>query len=128
MTILEALDTINRMKPNTYDNHTMIKWLSTLDGLIFRQVISTHEQTLEEGEEPMTFEGYTDDTPLSTELIVGEPYDEIYASWLEAKIDYANGDIQKYNNSVVHYNDIYQSYVDDYNRTHMPLTNKFKFF
>jgi hypothetical protein len=123
MTIMEAIHRIGTVKPNGYDQPQKIKWLSTLDGIIKGEIIDTHE-----GGEDVAFEGYTEGTNLSTELLVPAPYDDIYIRYLEMQIDYANGEYGKYNNSKVMYNETYTAFKKFYNRTHMPNGKKFTFF
>ena len=123
MTIMEALHRIDSIKPNTYRQSEKIKWLSTLDGRVKGEIIDTHE-----GAEAVEFKGYTDDTTLTTELLIPAPYDEVYLFYLESKIDYWNGEIGKYNNSISMFNDAYSAYEKYYNRVHMPKGKKFKFF
>ena len=122
MTILEAVHKIDTVKPNSYTQPEKVKWLSTLDGIIKSEIIDTHE-----GGEGIEFEGYHDDTDLDTILLVPAPYDDVYIRWLEARIDYANGEINKYNNSLTAFNDAYGLYANHYNRKHMPKGKKFKF-
>ena len=123
MTILEAINRVDSTKPNSYTQVEKVDWLSTLDGIIKNEIIDTHE-----GGEDVVFAGYDADTSLDTELLVPAPYDDIYIRWLEARIDYANGEFGKYNNSLTAYNDAYSLYAKYYNRKHMPKGNKFKFF
>ena len=123
MTIMDALYRINEIKPNGYSQSEKIKWLSALDGVIKSEIIDTHEIVKE-----VVFNGYTEEANLTTELLVPHPYDEVYLRWLEAQIDYANGEYGKYNNSLVAYNDAYSMFARYYNRTHMPLGKKFKYF
>ena len=123
MTIMEAIHRIGTVKPNGYDQPQKIKWLSTLDGIIKKEIIDTHE-----GGENVAFDGYTEETNLSTELLVPAPYDDIYIRYLEMQIDYANGEYGKYNNSKAMYNETYTAFKKFYNRTHMPKGKKFKFF
>ena len=123
MTILEAINRVDSTKPNSYTQVEKVDWLSTLDGIIKNEIIDTHE-----GGEDVVFAGYDADTSLDTELLVPAPYDDIYIRWLEARIDYANGEFGKYNNSLTAYNDAYILYARYYNRKHMPKGNKFKFF
>lgn len=123
MTIMEVLYRIDAVKPNSYTQSEKIKWLSSLDGVIKNNIIDTHE-----GGEDVVFNGYNENTDISTTLLVPAPYDDIYLRWLEAQIDYANGEYGKYNNSLVTYNDAYDLYQKYYNRTHMPKGKKFKFF
>jgi hypothetical protein len=123
MTIIEALHRIDSVKPNTYNQSEKINWLSTLDGIVKSEIIDTHE-----GAEGVTFNGYTESTDLTTNLLVPEPYDEVYIYWLAAKIDYWNGEFGKYNNSIVMYNKAFATFARNYNRTHKPKGKKFKFF
>lgn len=123
MTITEAINKIDALKPNNYSQPDKIAWLSTLDGIIKKEIIDTHE-----GSDAVTFNGYKVDTALETELLVPAPYDDVYIRWLEAQIDYANGEYGKYNNSMALYNTAYLSYERYYNRNNMPLGRKFKFF
>lgn len=123
MTLIEAINRINVLKPNTYSQEEKVSWLSTIDGIIKKEIIDTHE-----GADEVVFNGYNELTSLSTVLLVPEPYDDIYLRWLEAQIDYANGEYARYNNVVQAYNDAYSAYFRHYNKTHMPLGKKFMFF
>jgi hypothetical protein len=123
MNIIEAINQVDVVKPNTYDQSQKIKWLSNLDGIVKKEIIDTHE-----GSENVTFNGYTDATLLTTKLLIPAPYDVVYIRYLEMQIDYANGEYAKYNNSMEVYNEAYTAFQRYYNRTHMPKGNKFKFF
>lgn len=122
MTILDAIHQIDTLKPNTYSQEQKIRWLSTLDGTVKKEIIDTHE-----GGENVPFEPYTVATATS-ELLIPAPYDEVYIRWLEAQIDYTNGEYNKYQNSMTMYNTAYSSFERYYNRTHMPLGSKIKCF
>ena len=123
MTIMEAINRIDVLKPNTFDQSEKIHWLSVLDGLIKAHIIDTHE-----GADTVSFQPYHDDTALTQELIVPHPFDEIYIRWLEAQIDYANGEYDKYNNSISTYNTVYLNFSRYYNRTNRPLKKAFANF
>ena len=123
MTIIEAINLIDNLKPNSYTQPNKIRWLSNLDWTVKTEIIDTHE-----GAESITFGGYDDDVDLTKELLVPKPYDDMYLKWLEAQIDYANGEYGKYNNSMTMFNTAYSAYANHYNRTHMPLGTKIKFF
>ena len=124
MTILEALGRVNKTKPNGFEQGEKIGWLSTCEWNIYRDIVETHE-----GFENVSFTGYTDKTPLDTVLIAPAPYDEVYIRFLEAQIDYANGEIGKYNNSMTLYNEAMLSFRNYYNRIHKPLQkNAMKYF
>ena len=123
MTLMEAMHRADALKPNSYSSAEKIKWLSILDGLVKKKIIDTHE-----GGEDVTFNGYEEDSDLTTELLVPAPYDDIYVHWLTMQIDLNNGEYARYNNSAMVYNSAYQDFANHYNRTHMPLGKKLKFF
>lgn len=123
MTISEALDRIDTLKPNSYSNSEKIKWISILDGIIYTEIICTHE-----GYEGIVFDGYTEETDSSTPLLVPAPYDDIYTFWLQAQIDYTNGEYNKYNNSMVAYDTSLDAYQKYYNKHHKPKSaGRFRF-
>lgn len=121
MTIIEAIGNINNLKPNGFSQPQKIKWLSTLDGMIKKHIIDTHE-----GGETVEFTEYTADS-INTELLVPAPFDGIYMRWLEAQMDYANGEYRKYNNAIITFNTEYEAYAKYYNRVHMPKTSGTRF-
>ena len=121
MTVLDAIHRIDTLKPNSYSQNHKINWLSTLDGIIKAEIIDTHE-----GGGDISFTPYTE-TELTTPLLVPAPYDDVYIRWLEAQIDYANGEYGKYQNSMTMYNTAYSTFSRYYNRTHMPIGKKLTF-
>jgi hypothetical protein len=119
VTIIEAINRIDILKPNTYTQIEKVRWLSTLDGIIKKEIIDTHE-----GFEAVVFNGYDDTTPVTTELLVPSPYDEIYLYYLESKIDYFNGEYGRYNNSITMYNNALNTFEKYYNKQHRPTARK----
>lgn len=119
MKIIEAINRIDSLKHNTYSNVDKIYWLSKLDSMAKRLVIDTHE-----GGSGVFFTGYNADTDLNTEMLIPEPFDDAYLRWMEAQIDYANGEYKKYNNSIVMFNDIWNAFKNYYNRMCMPIGPK----
>lgn len=116
MKIIEAINRLDALKFNTYKQDDKVKWLSRLDSRVKQQIIDTHE-----GAEAVSFSGYTADTPTDTILLVPEPWDEIYLRWLEAQIDYHNGEYKKYNNAIIMFNTAFEAYQEHYNSTHRPV-------
>ena len=123
MTIIEIITDVDALKPNGLGQPYKVQWLSQLDARIKHDIIDTHE-----GGEDVSFSGYNAETPIGTELLVPHPYDDVYRYWLEAQIDYVNGEYTKYNNSMSMFNEAYSAYERHYNRTHMPKGNSLKFF
>jgi hypothetical protein len=123
MTIIEAISRVDALKHNTYTQTDKVQWLSRLDWMVKKHIIDTHE-----GAEEITFTGYDDLTDMNTELLVPAPYEEMYLRWMEAKIDYHNGEYGKYNNSIEMFNTDYEDFQNYYNRTHMPIGKSMKYF
>jgi hypothetical protein len=124
LTILEVIGRVDKLLPNTYEQHEKIGWLSTCEWDIKRNIVDNHE-----GSETVAFTGYDENTPHETVLIAPVPYDELYVSWLEAQIHYANGDIGKYNNAISIYNEAVIAFRNYYNQIHKPLQkNNIKYF
>jgi hypothetical protein len=118
-----AINHIDAVKPNDYSQTEKIKWLSTLDGIVKAEIIDTHK-----GGELVAFNGYDENTPLTQELLIPHPYDDVYIKWLESQIDYANGEYKKYNNTIAVYNQAFSDFERAYNRKYLPIGKKFKFF
>ena len=117
MTIGEIIERIDEVRPNSQDRATKVRWISNLDWNVMIELIETHEQ-----DEEVTYTGYSDSVEDSQELLVPEPYSTMYQYWLEAQIDYTNGEIDRYNVSMVKFNEAWDHYATYYNRHHMPIT------
>ncbi len=122
MTINEAITQIDNLKGNTYSTEDKINWLSRVDAMIKRNVIDTHVN-----KENLQFSGYNDITDLDTVLLVPEPFDELYIRYLEAQIDYSNGEYAKYNNSIMMFNSSYEAYAAYYNKENTPVNQGSRF-
>lgn len=116
MTIKEALSRLDALKFNTYTQSEKVEWLSKLDHTVKEHIIDTHE-----GGSDRVFAGYDDSTDLQTELLVPVPHDEMYLRWLEAQIDYHNGEYDKYNNAITLFNTAFEAYQAHYTQTHLPV-------
>lgn len=116
MTVKEAIDRADHIKPNTYETNIKITWLNDLDLQILDEVIFTHEG----------FEKYIDRKPYTQEdtnvqLIAEAPYDELYVQYLVCMIDKYNEETQKYNNSALLFNSYLDNFEKHYNKIHEPI-------
>lgn len=116
MKIIEAINRLDSLKFNTYTQSDKVEWLSKLDNMVKKHIIDVHE-----GAENVVFSGYDDSTDPQTELLVPAPYDEMYLRWLEAQIDYHNGEYDKYNNAIIMFNTTFEAYQAFYTRNHLPV-------
>ena len=122
MKIREAIERVDALKHNSISEIQKVLWLSMLDSRV-KHIIDTHE-----GADHVTFTEYNEETDLETELLAEAPFDEMYLRWLEAQIDLAHRENGSYNDSISLFEAAYQAYEKYYNRTHMPLGRKIKYF
>lgn len=122
MKINEAINRLDALKANTYNQPEKIEWLSRVDSMVKKQIIDTHA-----GGEAVSFSGYTEDTPMETVLLVPAPFDELYLRFMEAQIDYHNHEYEGYNNAIILFNTAFQTYADHYNQHHMPVSHGKRF-
>lgn len=121
LTAGEVLEEVDSLKPNTIEERRKKEWIEELELLLqeFREGFEEEET----GEKGLEEEG-TGEEGLS----VSAPYNEVYRYYLESKIDYANGEIEKYNNSRAMFNNALNAYENHYRRHHMPKGQKLKLY
>lgn len=115
MTIQEAIQRTDELKPNAYTQEEKILWLSKLEWMIVRNIIRCHN-----GDQMDSFSGYNGGTDLDTVLIAPEPFDTMYLRWLEAQIDLANAEYGRYNASIALFTTEYNAYNEFYTSENMP--------
>lgn len=84
MTIQEAITYANAVKPNAFDNDTLTRWLNEVEGMVQTQVLLLRTEAI------IT---YTYEKDANTTMLVRPPHDKLYPAYLEARIDFANGDV-----------------------------------
>lgn len=118
MTIAEAIDLVDELKPNNVDRARKIGFLSDLDMRVFGDVFARHEK---DEKNPDEFTGYDENTEDSTVLLIPEPHCEVYRWFLEMQIDLINMELGKYNNSMALFTAAWKDFAGMYHRTHKPL-------
>ena len=123
MKIIDALETLDSLKHNAYGQPEKVGWLNRVEQMVKALIIDACE-----GAQNCTFTWYDDNTPLDTELLVPAPFDELYIRWMEAQIDYNNGETTLYNESITLFNTAWSNFERWYIRNHMPKGSKIKYF
>ena len=116
MTISEAITQLQAVKENQYDDETLVRWISDLEGTLYEDIVKNHE-----GSDYIPHGRYSVDTDMDTVLMVPEPYSDIYIKYLMAQVDYHNAEMQRYTNSMIMYNVALDAFAGWYNRNNMPL-------
>lgn len=118
MTLQQALNLTDELMPNTMERATKIGYLSQIDGLIYHEILLTHEHTPEQEVCPE----YDSDTDQGTVLLVPDNYaEDLYTNWLFSKIDLQNREMDMYNNHRALFENAYDTMHDWWNRTYMPV-------
>ena len=117
MTIQEAIDTLDEMKPNAMSMLLKMKYLTEIEQLIHGEIIMRHVHTPEQETAPV----YTEITDENTELIIPDPYSMLYVYWLMSKIDIQNQEDGRYNVDRAHFENAWETMSDWYTRTNMPI-------
>lgn len=113
MTINEAIAVFDAEVPNQYSRTEKIKWLDACDRDIYENIILPRQ-----GAEMINFNGYCDDSVGDTQLLVLEPYTDIYRFWLEAQVDFSNREHSAFNNAMTMYAQYYSNFTNAYFRKH----------
>ena len=102
-TLQEVIELVDAIKPNAFDPAVKVAWINSLEGRIIVDVFQLPWS------QAVARKHSADD--LNTELLVRFPHDDIYEAWLLAKIDFANGEAEKDENSITMYNEVYDNFV-----------------
>lgn len=107
MTPNKVIEIIDNLRPNAYNEEQKLRWISDLDGMVQRLVFQETE---------VIQYSYPED--MDRKLLIPYPFDDVYAMYLEAKIDYYNREYKYYNNSVQTFENRFTEYKKAYIREH----------
>lgn len=112
MTIPQAIVWLDDKKPNGYSQEDKETWIQEVESMAER--LRAHYGGSEES---------SGDT-----LSLPPPYDGAYLRYMEAQIDYCNGEYGKYNNAMELFNTLWQAYAAFYCRTHPAKAVRARYF
>lgn len=112
-TIREIMERVDENVPNAFSQKTKLGWIASLDGKIAADVFLM-------GIEEIRMLQYRHPEDLDSEPLVGFPHDEIYDLWLRARIDDANGEVERYENAMQQFNAHYGNFVRWFASTYEP--------
>jgi len=116
MKVFEALRAADDIRPNALLPETKLRWLAELDGKIAVEVM------LLSITEAQNF-NYTQ-ADGDSELLAAFPHDDIYLLYLVAQIDFANGELSRYQDDRELFNAAWGEYVRWFARTYEPAQKK----
>lgn len=105
------------MKPNAFDTATKLVWINEIEGMVQTDImLMASADVVQYGAE---------DTAAA--LLVPAPHDKLYRSYLCAMIDFANGEYDRYNNSMAMFNTHYREFTEWYIRIYRPADEAAEF-
>ena len=119
ITIQQAIDHIDALKPNMFPVEKKVQWLSDVDSMVFSEIYATHVAS------PVAeFHGYADDVDTSLTLLVPEPYTDIYRNYLAMQMDLATAESTKYTQDMLLFNASYKVFSDFWRSSHRPVIKR----
>lgn len=95
MTLKEAIEFVDGVKPNAYTQEQKTRWINDCEGMVQTQIMLLA---------PAQVMKYSWPQDEEAQLLVEFPHDKLYLSYLYALIDFANGEYSKYQNSMQLFN------------------------
>lgn len=96
MTIKKSIETAQlRLPGNGYTDEDMLVWLRGIEKMWAEFLVRLGYETEKK---------VIDESSMDDELLIEEPYDELYVMWLVMKMHYYNGEIDLYNNAAQSFN------------------------
>lgn len=92
VTIQDVIDQVDIIEPNAYSNAVKTNWLNECEGKVYTQLFLV---------QPYEFK------TVSQSLALPAPYDRMYPRYLQAMIHYANGEYDRYANSMAAFNEVW---------------------
>ena len=119
MRLTKLIGDIDEEKPNAFSNKQKTRWINQLERRIQAKVFLWDVTTL--CVQHTWPETEADPDP---ELLVDGAYEEMYEHWLEAQIDYKNGEYDKYENSMEMFNSVWHEFAAWFINTYHPAEHR----
>lgn len=102
MKLTEVIARVDDIKPNAFTDATKTAWINECEGLVQTEVMLIAAVDVIQ---------YDYETDAQTELLAKPPHDKIYWAYLAALIDFANGEYNKYQNTMQLFNSYFGEYM-----------------
>ena len=110
-TLQGVLDIIDSIKPNAFSDEAKTAWINEVEGLVQTEVFLLAIEDVVQ---------YTWPENAAATLLAKPPHDKIYWVYLSAMVDFANGEYDKYQNTMQMFNQFFGEYMRWYARTYNP--------
>lgn len=114
MKLATLIARINSLRPSQYDESQLVDWINEVEAQVADDVINRAWANNVE------FKPYDISVDGEKELLIPDENCDVYLHYLAAKIDFWNGELERYNNSASMYMSSWRSFAGSYRRNHMP--------
>lgn len=121
MTVMEAISQTDRLRPNQYPSEEKMRWLDRLEKRIWKDILLRYDAQAQEPE-------ILDYSDPDRELTAEAPYDEMYIHWLCAQMALFEEEFESFNAENAVFESVYAGYRNFYNREHMPLSARKRYW
>lgn len=104
MKVCEILEHLAETRPNVYPDEVLVRWLSDIEGKIHNEVFRKTD----------AFKPIVANADNDRELLVYEPYTNVYVQYLYSMIEFTNCETVKYANANALFNSFYDAFEADY--------------
>lgn len=111
MKLKEVIDHVDSLKQNAFTYEHKTRWINEIEGQVQTEVFLFSWDNITQ---------YDWESNQDTELYVKAPYDSIYDYYLQAQIDFHNGEYDKAQNSIAWFQDKYDAFKKWYIETYHP--------
>lgn len=111
MRLAEVIAQVDDIKPNAFSNEAKTLWINEIEGKVQTDVFLLAVDNITQ---------YTYEEDKDTVLLVNPPHDKLYREYLTARIDYANGEYNKYQNTMQMFNEFWNEFVIWFARNYRP--------
>ena len=110
-TLKGVIELVDGIKPNAFSDAVKTQWLNECEGVIQTEVMLL---------DVAACISYSYERDKDAQLLVQPPHDKVYWTYLVAMIDFANGEYNRYQDTVQMYNAFFGEYMRWYARTYRP--------
>ncbi len=111
MTVQELFSYVGDIKPHAFSEEQLTIWLNEIESRIQAEVLLWP---------PVECFRYRWPDSQNDELLLESPDEAIYRHWMEAMIDYANGEYGKYQNAMALFNASWNAFVCRFGNFYRP--------
>lgn len=113
MTLAELIADVDENRPSAFDKDKKTAWVNEVEARVAKFLNSHIFAEVE-------FTPYVYDRDAEKELLLPAEYANVYETYLYAKADYANAEIDRYNTDAVMHEAAWNEFKADYRQSHYP--------